>query len=245
MLSSTPKPSTKKAGPSVSPNSETVENRRVSFVDLSESVSVDASMPPSQLSLQNAPISEEEYDFSLPPSRHPSLIAKFGSLNVFKASSGKLAVRWCNLSAVKFRIFARNNHSDLKQSVECSDIERVDDVMDSQDIVMHPIVLTFRKSRLRQRPIILSASSHEVQQDWITVRSHRDTCPAHITPTVQANATVNLRCRLSKKQWHIITTCASSRRRWECWRELGTSKFEHNMLLKPLTILTRQFLLIP
>ena len=174
-----PKPSSRMASSSVSANAETVENRRVSFADVSETVSADAAMSPLPLSFQNFPISEESDFFPQLP-RHPSLITKFGALNVFKASSGKLAPHWCSLSAAKFRIFARNNQSDMKQSIECGDIERVEDVLDSQDMVLHPIVLTFLKSKHRQKPITLSATSAQEQQEWIAVMSRRNTHALYI-----------------------------------------------------------------
>ena len=167
------KSSHKKASSSVVAIAETVDNRRVSFLDVSDTALADAAVSPSPLVSQIPPINEES-DFVSQPLLHPSLIAKFGSLNVFKPSSGKLSPRWCNLSAAKLRIYARNNHSNLKQSIECGDIERVDDVLDSQDIVLHPIVLTFRKRKHLQRPIILSAPGAQEQLEWITVTSRTE-----------------------------------------------------------------------
>ena len=195
------KSSHKKASSSVLATAETVDNRRVSFLDVSDTAFADAAMSPSPLASQIPPINEES-DFVSQHLLHPSLIAKFGSLNVFKPSSGKLSPRWCNLSAAKLRIYARNNHSNLKQSIECGDIERVDDVLDSQDIVLHPIVLTFRKRKHLQSPTILSAPGAQEQLEWITVTSHTEKqmiCSHslfHAVSLTRANPmTIYLRCR--------------------------------------------------
>jgi len=165
-----PKQSSKKTSPSESAIAQIVKNKRVSFVEVLPKSPTEVDSSSLQPSIQNLSTNEDSNIASM-HHRHPSLIAKFGALNVFKPSSGKLSPRWCNLSAVKFRIFSRNNQSDLKLSIDCSDIERVDDFVSSQDIVLYPIVITLRKSNNRQRPLILSASSSQEQHDWIAVSS--------------------------------------------------------------------------